>query len=370
MAAKGLEGVVVAQTNISRIDGQNGQLVFRGYDITDLAGKVTFEEVAYLFWYGKLPTRAELDDLQRLMAGFRRLPPEVVAVLREMPRDTDPMDALRTGVSALGAGTPLEPPDRTQVIQLAAQIPLIVAMFQRWRTGAEPLESLQHLDTASNYLYLLSGQVPTPAQAHALNTYLVTLADHGMNASTFAARVVASTWSDLYSSMTAAIGALKGPLHGGAPSRVLDMIQAIGTPENVESWMRAALARGDRLMGFGHRVYKTADPRAELLRDLGQRVAEPGFAALARQVEETGLRLLHENKPDRRLYTNVEFYSSVVMHAVGLPKDLFTATFAISRTAGWTAHILEQVADNRLIRPNADYVGPEPHPVQPIQERT
>ncbi len=370
MTAKGLEGVVVAQTNISRIDGQNGRLVFRGYDITDLAGKVTYEEVAFLFWHGKLPTRAERDDLQRLMAGFRRLPPEVVAVLREMPRNTDPMDALRTGVSALGAGTPLEPPDRTQVIQLTAQIPLIVATFQRWRTGAEPLEPLEQLDTASNYLYLLSGQVPTPQRAHALNTYLVTLADHGMNASTFAARVVASTWSDLYSSMTAAIGALKGPLHGGAPSRVLDMIQAIGTPENAEPWMRTALARGERLMGFGHRVYKTTDPRAELLRDLGQQIAEPELAALARQVEETGRRLLHETKPERRLYTNVEFYSSVVMHAVGLPKDLFTATFAISRTAGWTAHILEQVADNRLIRPTADYIGPEPHPVKPIEART
>ncbi len=370
MVAKGLEGVVVAQTNISRIDGQLGRLVFRGYDIRDLAGKVTFEEVAYLFWYGDLPTRAQLDDLRTLMAGLRRLPEEVVAVLRELPRDTDPMDALRTGVSALGAGLPLRPPDHTQVIQLTAQIPLVVATFERWRRGAEPLEPLEQLDTACNYLYLLSGKVPTPAQAHALNTYLVMLADHGMNASTFAARVVASTRSDLYSSITAAIGALKGPLHGGAPSRVLDMIQAIGRPGNAEPWMRGVFQRGDRLMGFGHRVYKTTDPRAELLRDLAQQAAEPEFRALARQVEETGLRLLHENKPNQRLYTNVEFYSAVVMHAVGLPKDLFTTTFAISRTAGWTAHVLEQIADNRLIRPDADYIGPELHPVKPIEERT
>lgn len=370
MAAKGLEGVVVAQTNISRIDGQLGRLVYRGYDVRELAGNVTFEEVAYLFWYGKLPTRAELNDLLKLMAGFRRLPAEVAAVLRELPRETDPMDALRTGVSALGAGLLLKPPDLTQVIQLTAQMPLLVTTFDRWRRGADVLAPLEHLDTASHYLYMLTGKEPTPVQAHALNAYLVILADHGMNASTFAARVVASTWSDLHSSITAAVGALKGPLHGGAPSRVLDMIQAIGTRDNAEPWMRGALKRGDRLMGFGHRVYKTTDPRAELLRDLAQPVGEPEFAALAQHVEETGLRLLHEGKPDRRLYTNVEFYSSVLMYAVGLPKDLFTTTFAISRTAGWTAHVLEQVADNRLIRPNADYIGPEPQPVPPIEERT
>ncbi len=370
MAAKGLEGVVVAQTKISRIDGQLGRLIYHGYDIRDLAAKVTFEEVAYLFWYGKLPTRAELDDLLNLMAGLRPLPAEVVAMLRELPRESDPMDALRTGVSALGAGLLLKPPDRTQVIQLTAQMPLLVATFDRWRRDADPLVPLEHLDTASNYLYMLTGKEPTPVQAHALNAYLVILADHGMNASTFAARVVASTWSDLYSSIAAAVGALKGPLHGGAPSRVLDMIQAIGTRENAEPWMRAALQRGERLMGFGHRVYKTTDPRAELLRDLAQQVAGPEFAALARHVEETGLRLLHEDKPDHRLFTNVEFYSSVLLHAVGIPKDLFTTTFAISRTAGWTAHVLEQVADNRLIRPNADYIGPEPRPVPPIEERT
>lgn len=364
MIAKGLEDVVVAETALSRVDGETGRLIYRGYDIRDLARAVTFEEVAYLFWYGDLPTRAQLNDLRKLMTGLATLPSQAEQVLRDLPKTTDPMDALRTGVSALGAGHPLEPPDHTQAIALTAVAPVLVAAFARLRHGMEPLTPLSTLDTAANYLYMPAGTEPTPAQTRALNAYLVLLADHGMNASTFAARVVASTRSDLYSSITAAVGALKGPLHGGAPSRVLDMIQQIGTQENAEPWMRGALGRGDRLMGFGHRMYKTTDPRAEILRELAREVAPPELFALAQQVEATGLRLLQEEKPGRRLYTNVEFYSAVVLDAIGLPKELFTATFAVGRMAGWTAHVLEQAADNRLMRPATRYVGPGPRPVE------
>jgi len=369
MSAGGLADVVVAQTVHSRVDGERGGLIYRGYDIRDLARAVSFEEVAYLLWYGALPTRAQLDALKRELARHRALPDAALNVLRALPPSTAPMDALRTGVSALGAGLAFTQPHLAQAIVLTAQVPVLLAAFDRIRRGREPLTVRADLDHAASYLYLLSGKAPMPAQASALNTYLILLADHGLNASTFTARVVASTWSDLHSCITAAIGALKGPLHGGAPSRVLEMLQAIGAKENAEKWMRDALARKERLMGFGHRVYKTTDPRAEILRDLAREICEPEFFALAQRVEETGLRLLRERKPDERLYTNVEFYSAVVLHAVGLPKDLFTATFAVGRMSGWTAHVLEQVGNNRLVRPDAEYIGPPPQPVVPLDQR-
>ena len=369
MSATGLEHVVVTQTTLSRVDGEHGKLIYRGYDIHDLAEEVSFEEVAYLMWYGGLPTRPQLDALKMQLAKHRTLPDASLPVLRALPKDTAPMDTLRTLASALGAGRPLTQPDLAQAIMLTAQIPVLLAAFGRARRELEPLDPRGDLDHAANYLYLLSGRAPTPAQAKALNTYLILLADHGLNASTFATRVVASTWSDLYSCITAALGALKGPLHGGAPSRVLDMLQAIGTPDNAERWMQSALARKERLMGFGHRMYKTTDPRAEILRDLAHEVCEPEFFALAQHVEETGLRLLREHRPSERIYTNVEFYSAAVLHAVGLPKDLFTATFAVARMSGWSAHILEQLSHNRIIRPAAEYVGPESQIVIPIIER-
>ena len=367
--ARGLEDVLVAQTTLSHVDGERGVLIYRGYDIRDLARAVSFEQVAHLLWYGVLPTRAQLDALKTELARHRALPDVALNVLRALPSATAPMDALRTVVSSLGAGQPFVQPDLAQAIALTAQVPVLLAAFDRLRRGLEPLTARQDLDHAANYLYLMSGKMPSEAQANALSTYLILLADHGLNASTFAARVVASTRSDLYSCITAALGALKGPLHGGAPSLVLDMIEAIGARENAERWMRAAFARKERLMGFGHRVYKTTDPRAEILRDLAREVCPPEFFALAQGVEETGLRLLRERKPDERLYTNVEFYSAAVLHAVGLPKDLFTATFAMARMSGWTAHVIEQVSDNRLIRPDAEYVGPAPHPVVPLEER-
>lgn len=367
--AKGLEGLVVEQTTISHVDGEKGRLIYRGYEIGDLARHATFEEVAHLFWKGELPTRAQNDDLKMTLAHARMIPSSVMQMLRLLPKTTEPMDVLRTLVSALGAGQILKQPDLSGAMMLTAQVPVLLAGFDRFRRGLEFVPPRGDLDHEANYLYMLSGKEPTPAQTRALNTYLVVLADHSLNASTFAARVIASTNSDLYSAITGAIGALKGPLHGGAPSRVLDMFDAIGKPENAEPWMRAALARKERLMGFGHRAYKTTDPRAEILRELARSECDPQLFALAQHVEETGLRLLHQVKPNERIFMNVEFYSAVVMHSVGLPRDMFTPTFAASRMAGWTAHILEQVADNRLIRPDAEYIGPALRPAKPIDER-
>jgi citrate synthase len=366
---KGLEGLIVERTVLSRVDGENGRLIYRGYEISDLARHVTFEEVAHLFWKGDLPTRAQYDELKMTMAHARLIPDNVMQIMHLLPKDSAPMDALRTLVSALGAGSSLKKPELSDAIMLTAQVPVLLAAFDRYRRGRDIVPPRGDLDHAANYLYMLSGTEPTPAQTRALNAYLVVLADHSFNASTFAARVIASTTSDLYSAITGAIGALKGPLHGGAPARVLDMLDAIGKKENAETWMRAALARKERFMGFGHRAYKTTDPRSEVLRELAQELCEPGLFELAHHVEETGLRLLHQTKPDQRLYMNVEFYSAVVMHSVGLPRDMFTPTFAASRMVGWTAHVLEQVADNRLIRPDAEYIGPAVHAVVPMNER-
>ncbi len=364
----GLEGVVAATTALSKVEGTAGRLIYRGYTIHDLARATTFEEIAYLLWFGKLPTKTELADLKARLLKARTLPTVVLEVLRALPSTTVPMDALRTAVSAWGAATIQGKPDVEQAIALTARFPLILAAFHRLRNGLAPLESHPELGYAANYLYLLTGQVPREEHVKALDAYLVMLADHGMNASTFTARIVASTESDIASAVVAAIGALKGPLHGGAPSKVQDMLNAIGTQERAESWMRDALARGERLMGFGHRIYKTEDPRAEELRELAH-LADPKEFALARRVEELALTLLDEQKPGRRLYTNVEFYSAVVLSSVGLPGDLFTPTFAASRVAGWTAHILEQVANNRLIRPEAEYTGPTEMRFVPLNQR-
>ena len=364
----GLEGVVAATTALSKVEGTAGRLIYRGYNIHDLARATTFEEIAYLLWFGKLPTKTELADLKARLLKARTLPTVVLEVLRALPSTTAPMDALRTAVSAWGAATIQGKPDGEQAIALTAHFPLILAAFHRLRNGLAPLESHPELGYAANYLYLLTGQVPREEHVKALDAYLVLLADHGMNASTFTARIVASTESDIASAVVAAIGALKGPLHGGAPSKVQDMLNAIGTQERAESWMRDALARGERLMGFGHRIYKTEDPRAEELRELAH-LADPKAFALARRVEDLALALLDEQKPGRRLYTNVEFYSAVVLSSVGLPGDLFTPTFAASRVAGWTAHILEQVANNRLIRPESEYTGPTEMRFVPLNQR-
>ncbi|GCE26073.1 citrate synthase 1 [Dictyobacter alpinus] len=364
----GLEGIVAATTAISKVDGTAGRLIYRGYDIHDLARTCTYEEVAHLLWFGHLPTQKELSDLHTKFVAERNLPDLVVQTIRELPKTAEPMDVLRTAVSAWGAISVSGKPTIEQAIAATARFPLILATFHRLRQGKEPLESRSELGHAANYLYLLTGELPKEEHVRGLNTYLVLLADHGMNASTFTARIVASTESDIASALVAALGALKGPLHGGAPSKVQDMLHEIGSVEKAEAWIREAITHGGRLMGFGHRVYKTTDPRAEELREMA-RVADPEDFKLSSYVETKALALLDEMKPGRKLYTNVEYYSAALMKAVGLSGDLFTPTFAVSRCAGWTAHILEQVNNNRLIRPEAEYTGPQNESFVPLAER-
>lgn len=371
---EGLEGVVAASTALSHVYGEEGRLVYRGYDIHELAGKASFEEVAYLLWLGHLPTATELDWLNDRLDANRDLPAPVLDVIRATPKDAAPMDALRTAVSAIGPLYPElfsvdTPPKLESAIALSARFPGILAAFHRLRQGLDPIPHKPGLRTAQSYLYQLFGHEPEERHWRPLETYLILLADHGMNASTFTARVIASTQSDMCSALTGAVGALKGPLHGGAPSLVLDMLNEIGSAENVDAWLTAALDRGDRLMGFGHRVYKAEDPRAEVLRGLAETASDRAFFELSYRTEQRALALLNERKPGRRLYTNVEFYSAAVLAAVGLPGDLFTPTFAVARSVGYSAHVLEQMANNRLIRPQSEFVGRTDKTFEPIEGR-
>ena len=365
----GLEGIVAAQTSISMVDGANGRLVYRGYVIADLAEEMSFEEVAYLLWQGQLPTRSQLAALTDELAASRELTEAATIALDALPTDTDPMDVLRSVVSVQGVEHKLERPTVPLAVHATASFPTILATFHRRQHGLQPIKPRADLGHAANYLYMLNGKESSPELVRALNTYLVLLADHGMNASTFVARVIASTDSDLASCLVGAIGALKGPAHGGAPSAVMDQLEQIGTAENAERWMREARKRKVRFMGFGHRIYRTYDPRAKILKELCARL-NPKFYELASKVEETALQILHEEHPERPQATNVEFYSAGVLQAIGLPKEYFPPTFAVSRAAGWTAHVLEQSANNRLIRPQSEYVGPEPRKPVPLSERS
>ena len=342
-----LEGMVVTAPALSKVEETTGQLLYRGYNIHDLARTKTFEEVAHLLWFGHLPNQMELSDLRVQLVAERTIPVFLVHILRELPRATEPMDALRTAVSAWG--TIKGKPSTDHAIGITARFPLFLAAYHRLRQGREPLESRSELGYAANYLYLLTGQVPKDEDVKRLDAYLILLAEHGITASTFTARVVAGTESDMVSAVVAALGALKGPLDGGAPSKVQDMLQAIGTGEQAESWLRKALGKGERVMGFGHLVYQTEDPRAKEMREMA-RLANSQEFALAYRVEEVAIPLLEEQKPGRHLHTNVAFYSAILLASLGLPADLFTPTFAVSRVAGWTAHILEQVGNNRLIQ--------------------
>ena len=364
----GLEGVLAARTVISQVDGENGRLVYRGYVIADLAETMSYEEVAYLLWHGELPNRAQLDELSGRLRSKRGLNEAATAALKGLGPDSAPMDVLRTVVSAQGVTSRLVKPDLEQAVAYSAVFPTILAAFHRQRQGKDWIAPRPDLGHAANYLHMLTGEELAPDTVQALNSYLVLLADHGMNASTFTARVIASTDSDLVSCLVGAIGALKGPAHGGAPSLVMDQLEKIGGPENAERWGREALDRKERFMGFGHRVYRTYDPRAKILKAMCERL-NPTFYALASKWEEVALKLLKERHPERPQATNVEFYSAGLLQSVGLPKDLFPPTFAISRAAGWTAHVLEQVADNRLIRPQSEYVGPAPKKPVPLAER-
>jgi citrate synthase len=377
-ASRGLEGVVVARTELSDVNGQLGKLTVRGYDIEELAGHATFEEMAYLLWHGRLPNRRELQRFARELAGYRALPPETRAATELAARRMGPMDALRFAVASLTADDE-HPDDRSPEAELAragkllARIPVIVGLYQRLRTGQPVVEAREELSIAGNYLYQLTGEDPGAAEIKGLDTYLVTVADHGMNASTFTARVIASTASDMVSAVTGALGALKGPLHGGAPGPALSMIEEIGSPERAEAWMRDALAKGKRLMGFGHRIYKVRDPRAEVLYRAAEQLAhdtgERESLELAHEVERVGVQVLAEAKPGRNLNTNVEFYTALLLRELGLSSDLFSPTFAVGRTAGWTAHIMEHQQEGRLIRPLSEYAGPRDLHYRPVEER-
>jgi citrate synthase len=358
----GLEGVVAAETDIGLVDGERGHLIYRGYWAKDLAVNYSFEEVAYLLWYGSLPDKRDLAALKERLLKNRQLPEHAIRLLDALPPTLSMMGALQTVVAALAAeGEGTWPPTSVQAERLMALVPTIIAYRHRRLQGQAQVEPNSELNHAANYLFMLTGEEPNPDHAKALNAYLILGMEHGMNASTFSGRVTMSTQSDLYSAVSAAIGTMKGPLHGGAPSEVIAMLEEIGTKERTEPWMRSVLERGGRLMGFGHRVYKTKDPRAEALRIVTERLTggDPSFG-LALHAEETAIRLLAEHKPGRRLYTNVEFFAAAVMMAIKLPTELFTPTFTAARTVGWTAHILEQASVNRIFRPQSTYTGPMP----------
>jgi citrate synthase len=349
----GLEGIVAAETALGYVDGERGRLLYRGYRIGDLVDHGTYPAVANMLWTGDwtpdhhLPTAA--------------VPDPVLVALRALPATAKPMDALRTAVSVWGATQTLEwPPTSEQARALTAFSPSALAAFARLRRGQEPIEPDPALDLVPGFLYQLTGEKPDPASARALDAYFIVGAEHGLNASTFAARVITSTQSDLASAVVGAIGALKGPLHGGAPTHVVEQIHTVGSPERAEQWVRETLAKGERLMGFGHRVYRAYDPRAVALRKVAESMEHPPeWLALAIAVEDVALRVLAEKHPERPLKTNVEFYAAPVLMGVGLAPDLFPATFALARHAGWTAHIIEQAAANRIIRPADRYIGPE-----------
>jgi citrate synthase len=377
MAAKGLEGVVVGQSRLSWIDGANGELLYGGYEIDDLARNTTFEEVCYLLWNGSLPNQEQLDGLQRELAANRKLRPEILEMIRAFPKDADPMAALRTVCSALGMFDPnaddnSEAELRRKAIFLTAQFPTAAAAYARIRRGEEPVEPLEDAGTAANFLYMLNGELANETRIRTMDVALVLHAEHGMNASTFAARVTAGTLADVYSAITSAIGTLKGPSHGGANVEVMNMLRDIDSSgTDPKEWVHRALEEGRRVMGFGHRVYKATDPRASVLRELADSImAESGDtrwldlsdqirSAMATEMETRG----------KKIYPNVDFFSASVYTTLGIDMDLFTAVFAIARTPGWTAHLFEQYANNRLIRPEAEYVGPRGLRVAPIAER-
>jgi len=348
----GLEGIVAAETSLGYVDGANGKLLYRGYRIGDLVEHGTYPAVANLLWTG------DWVPGHHLPTG--PLPDSVLTTLRALPKTALPMDALRTAVSAWGAGQELKwPPTAEQARALTSFAPTALAAFARLRKGEEPIQPDPSLDLVPGFLYQLNGEKPDAATARALDAYFMVGAEHGLNASTFTARVITSTQSDMASAVAGAIGALKGPLHGGAPSAVVEQIHEVGSPEKAEEWVRGKLDRHELLMGFGHRVYWAYDPRAVALRKVAESMEhKPEWLALAIAVEDVALRVLAERHPERPLKTNVEFYAAPVLQGVGLTPDLFPATFALARHAGWTAHIIEQAAANRIIRPSDRYIGP------------
>ena len=363
----GLDDVVAVQSEISLVDGERGQLIYRGMRAEDVASQHTFEEAAYLIWHGRLPSSHEQAKLRAALTEQRGLPPHVQTIIAALPEETGIMDTLRTAVSALGTGMTF-PAAMNDVVSVTAKIPTVIAHWLARKRGIAPTPAPSGIGHVEYFLYTLHGALPSQAHADALSAYWILSMEHGMNVSTFAARVTSSTQTDLASALCAAIGAMKGPLHGGAPAEVFAMLDDIEDVDKAESWLRDKLERKERLMGFGHRIYRTYDPRAAALRAVVRKyAAEDPWFSLAEQVEATALALLQEYKPQRPLYTNIEYYAAAVMRALQIPKELYTATFTASRIVGWCAHILEQEAHNRLIRPQSTYDGPLPKPLSQSQ---
>ncbi len=370
--AAGLEDVVVGPTAISDVNGQIGQLIYRGYDIRDLARESTFEEVVWLLWHGELPSAKELGDFQRELAAERPLPDDVATLIDQLAaRAAPPMTMLRLATSLLEVEDRgvrgIAPEEELRAsLHLVARFPTIVARFHRRRQGLAPVTPPADTDTATAFLTMLHGAPPDPADSRDFDTLLILHADHEFNASTFAARVIAATLANVFAAVDGAIAALSGPLHGGANERVMAMLEAIGTPDRAEAYVQQILAQRQRVMGFGHRVYKVEDPRATVLRQicrqLGQRKHDSRWYDIAERVAEAVWNAKH-------LFPNVDFFSAPVQYMLGIPIDLFTVVFAISRVSGWTAHVMEQHANNRLIRPRGAYVGPAPRPYVPLSAR-
>jgi citrate synthase len=371
--ARGLEGVVALDSELSSIKGQEGELLYRGYDIKDLAQNASFEEVVYLLWHGELPTQSQLDELNAQLRAERALPEAVTDHLRHhTPKDANAMSALRTATSMLADFDPdTEATGREanvrNAIRLTAKMPTIIAAFDRIRKGLDPVTPTAEGSTAYDFLYCLNGEAPGEQAEAIMDAALVLHAEHGLNASTFACRVIGSTLSDMYSAVTGAIGALKGPLHGGANVKVMQMLKDIKqSGKTPAAYVQEKLEKKERLMGFGHRVYKTYDPRAIILRDMLEGLSDEKGD---RWWYETSKAIMDEVQEAKGLYPNVDFFSASVYHLLGIASDLYTPIFAISRVTGWTAHLLEQWEDNRLIRPRAEYVGPRDKTVGPIAER-
>ena len=370
-ASKGLEGVVAATTKLSDVRGLDGELIYCGYNINELAGKATYEEVVHLLHRGKLPNSTELAALKAELAAARKLPDGVIELIKQLPNDASPMRAIRTVVSALACYEPPEAQDSledqaTRAIKLIAQVPVITAYFHLARQGKPLPESDPTLGEAANFLYLVDGEKPSEAKEKTIDMCYILHADHGMNASTFSARVTIATLSGMYSAITSAIGTLKGPLHGGANEGVIKMLQEIGSVEKVDEFVADCIKNKKKIMGIGHRVYKVLDPRAPHLQAMAKKLSgelgETKWLDMSERIREIMVS-------EKNLYPNVDFYSATVYYSLGIPTDLFTPIFAIARTSGWTAHVLEQLADNRLIRPKSLYDGPDDFKYTPVDER-
>ncbi len=369
--SKGLEGVIAAHTRLSDVRGDIGQLIYCGYDINELAGNVTYEEVVHLLLHNHLPSAQELAQFKQILAGYRELPQGVIDLVTHFPKNCPPMHALRTGVSALGCYDTTADDDtmdaqRRKALRLIAQVPVLTAYFHRARQGLPLVAPDPELGEAANFLWMVNGVRPSVEMTNTMDVCYVLHADHGMNASTFSARVTIATLSDMYSAITTAIGTLKGPLHGGANEGVIKMLQEIGSVDKVDAFIEGELANKRKIMGIGHRVYKVLDPRAPHLKRMAQllsaKLGDPRWIQMSERIAELMLQ-------KKGLHANVDFYSATVYFSLGLPTDLFTPIFAIARTAGWTAHVLEQLADNRLIRPQSVYTGPVGLKWVPVDQR-